>query len=596
MISDKTPPYRLESEHFYRCVDVIERSGVAELIETYYEMQRGPGGRSPSGRRYTLPAVLATQLAIIGITRVPSLAETHRVISTLDDDQLVAVGMDPEQRDPGSTTSDYATFVAWLTRRLDSVDPTGDLPAQRVTNREHREQLASRTELQQAWAELARQRLHDVMNAVIAASITIPIQEGDQAGRMVDETVIDLTRPGLGLGSRDDKYRGASPMGRFYMRDEADNSIDRPEGAKVRKPKKYGYGIGITAVSVCGPPENPNSVPAVVTGVAVHHPTSGSLEGMRTAIEYHKKQGRDQRGPRARAPYLVVDMGYNPKKSFSSVCWDLGYAPVVRYPAQHRTVFASEGPEHTYRGVPAGTVQISGNFYCPVAKEMIGNRKLIQPTRKLQDMKADGFVQHDRLLSRLFPLLMGTNSRPYKKRSTPGRPKVGEREVKEKVRMDLVCPAVQGRVRCPLKPESMDGTDPEAPAIEPAWAADRYRCCSQSQLTVTLSDDQWRMAQWGGLVPGSWEHAIYFESVRSATERQFAKLKSPHITGFEHLTWAPKREPMITILIGLWIASMNMATQDRFIARGPAPSSTPYRWRQLEEDLGQPPTRIPPRT
>jgi len=36
MITDKTPPYRLESEHFTRCVDVIERSGVADLIETYY--------------------------------------------------------------------------------------------------------------------------------------------------------------------------------------------------------------------------------------------------------------------------------------------------------------------------------------------------------------------------------------------------------------------------------------------------------------------------------------------------------------------------------------------------------------------------------
>ncbi|WP_313513929.1 hypothetical protein [Corynebacterium variabile] len=596
MITDKTPPYRLESEHFHRCVDVIERSGVADLIETYYEMQRGSGGRPPSGRRYTLKAVLSTQLAIIGVTRVPSLAETHRVIRTLDEDQLVAVGMDPDQRDQWSTTSDYGAFVTWLTRRLDSVDPTGDLPAQRVTNREHREHLASRTELEEAWAELARQRLQDLMNAVIEASITIPIQEGDQAGRMVDESVIDLTRPGRGLGSRDDKYRGASPMGRYYMRDEADNSIDRPAGAAVRKLKKSGYGIGITAVSVCGPPENPTSVPAVITGAAVHHPTSGSLEGMRTAIEYHKKQGRDQRGPRARQPYLVVDMGYGPKRNFSSVCWDLGYAPVVRYPAQHRTVFASEGPEHTYRGVPAGPVQISGDFYCPVAKQVIGNRRLIQPTRKLQEMKADGFDQHDRLLSRLFPLLMGTNSRPYRKRAKPGRPQTGERQVEEKVRMDLVCPAVQGRVRCPLKPESMDTSDPEVPAIEPTWTADRYRCCAQSQLTVTLSDHQWRMAQWGGLVPGSWEHAIYHEAVRSATERQFSKLKSPHITGFEHLTWAPKREAMLTILIGLWIASMNMSTQDTFLARGPALSSTPYRWRQLEEDLGQPPTRIPPRT
>ncbi|MFZ2272768.1 hypothetical protein [Corynebacterium variabile] len=80
MISDKTSPYRLDSEYFSRCVDVIERSGAAELIETYYEMERGPGGRPPSGRRYTIRAVLVTQLAIIGVSRVPSLAETHRVI------------------------------------------------------------------------------------------------------------------------------------------------------------------------------------------------------------------------------------------------------------------------------------------------------------------------------------------------------------------------------------------------------------------------------------------------------------------------------------------------------------------------------------
>lgn len=594
MISLKAQPYRLAADHFDRCVAVIDRSGAAELIETYYEMERGAGGRLPSGRRYTLKAVLAVQLAIIGITRVPSLAETHRVICTLDDDQLDAVGMDPEQKAFGR--ADYPAFAAWLTRKLGPLDPTGDLPAQRVSNRQHREHLASRTELEEAQAILARQRLHDVMNMIIAASITIPIQEGDQAGRMVDESVIDLTRPGRGLGSRDDKHRGASPMGRYYVRDEADNSIDRPAGAKVRKAKKHGYGIGITAVSVCGPPENPTSVPAVVTGVAVHHPTSGSLEGMRTAIEYHKKQGRDQRGPRTRPPYLVVDMGYNPKKNFSSVTLDLGYAPVVRYPAHNLTVFASEGPEHSYRGVPAGPVQVSGDFYCPAAKAVIGSRKLIQPTQTLQDAGDDAFDKHDRLLSSMFPLLMGTNSRPYRKRSKPGRPRGGGEQVEKKVRMDLVCPAVQGRVRCPLKPESLDNTDSEVPVIEPTWTADRYRCCSQSQLTVTLSDDQWRMAQWGGLVPGSWEHAMYYEAVRSATERQFAKLKSPHITGFEHLTWAPKREPMITVLIGLWIASMNMATQDRFIARGAVSSTAPYRWRQLEEDLGQPPTRIPPRT
>ncbi|OLT50299.1 hypothetical protein BJF89_10315 [Corynebacterium sp. CNJ-954] len=592
---ERPATYCFFDEHFERCVQLIERSGIVKMIETYHRMHRGPGGRTPTGRRYTLTAVFATQLAILsGVARVPSYAETARQIDVLSDAQTVRVGMDPSNR--SLVQSDYKAMLGWLSRMLAPLDPGADLPARRVSNKAHREQIAGRSEEQQVASDLARQRLHDIVNALLAASITIDIPTDGEVCRMVDETTVDLARPDRELGSRDDKLRGAASMGRYYVRDAIDNAV-HTDGAKVRKTKKHGFGIGVTALSVGGPPQHPTKIPALFTAAAIDHPTSASVEALATVISYHKLHGFDpERGQRARAPYLVVDMGYNPKVRFNDVVLDAGYAPVVRYPAHFHTVWASDSAEHGYGGVSAGPVQIAGDFYCPVAQQVLGNDRMIKRTEDIKKAKNDGFDKHDRLLERMFPLLMGLNSRPYRKRSRPGRRGRAQDDAKQSVRMDLVCPAVQGRVRCPLKPASLDNDDPQVPLLEPAWSADRYRCCQGSQLTVSLSKDQWRMAQWGGLVPGSWEHTLYYETVRSATERQFSKLKSPHISGFEHLTWSARREPAISILIGLWFAATNMATEDAFIARGPAESSVRYRMRQLAEDLGHPPTRIPPRT
>lgn len=104
------------------------------------------------------------------------------------------------------------------------------------------------------------------------------------------------------------------------------------------------------------------------------------------------------------------------------------------------------------------------------------------------------------------------------------------------------------RVRCPLKPDSMTATPIGTPTAVPTWTAEEYRCCAKSSVTVTLTPDQLRMAQWN-LVPGSWEHGLYFEAARALTEQRFSLLKSPHITGIANLTWGPRREPMIKIIL-----------------------------------------------
>lgn len=590
MISHKTLGYQLTDDCIEQCAQCIERSDATTLIEQFYQEQRGVGGRRTTGPVYSILGVLTIGLALMIIGRVPSLAEILRVLSALPEHQLVRIGMNPARR-PRST--DYPSFWGWLTRRLEPLDQGIDLPARRVTNKEHRAQLAARTAAQQAASELARDRLLIVVNRIIAASIEDPAPQGGRGDVVIDESIVLLAGADKGLGSRDDKRRGAAYSGKFFARDLADNSVT--DGEKVRRVGKLGVGIGITAVSRLGPPDDLYAIAPTITAVALHHPTSASIDGARTALEMHQLNGLDQRlGRRARQPYLTVDMAYNQKKGFNDMCLDLGYSPVVRYPVSWNTVFASESPEHIVDGQAAGPVQLAGDFYCPVAQGLAGKWKLVRKTVDLKDEK-DGFDQHDRRLEKLLPLLMGTNSRPYRKRARTGRPKNGETVEDQWVRGDLVCPAVQGRVRCPLKPASLSVNDPVIPTLNPTWSAERYRCCSKSQVTVALSDKQWKRATWG-LTPGSWEHATYFEAARSATEQRFSSLKSAHLAGFEHLKWSPRREPMISLLIALWVAATNVSIQESHRNGRTRPSSIKKRKNQIQEDLGRSPVRIPPRT
>src|SRR5699024_6822392 len=117
-------------------------------------------------------------------------------------------------------------------------------------------------------------------------------------------------------GSRDDKARGgAAYMGAYYARDE--RGVPRTAGMPPRI-RKSGFGIGVTAVTRVGPPGVVEAVAPVITGIAIHTPTSGSVEGLCAALDAHVEGGfGGRRGPRARWPYLVVDMGYNAKTSFA---------------------------------------------------------------------------------------------------------------------------------------------------------------------------------------------------------------------------------------------------------------------------------------
>ncbi|UQV54204.1 hypothetical protein [Corynebacterium pseudodiphtheriticum] len=575
----------ISPDYVEHCAAVIEKSGAHKMIDFYFRQDRGMGGRKSTGPRYSMLGVLTIGLALIGIRRVPSMAEIWRTLCTLDPAQQVRLELDLSC---GEGT--YRAFAMWLTRRLEPLDSLSDAPARRVKNGDHRRMMAARPIEQEEASEVAFERLHQVINSLVAGSVHEQAPKGYRGDIIADETFIDLAGQSMGLGSRDNKRRGAAYSGAYYIRDREDHALHSELGN--HRSTKGGVAVGITAVCRVGPPRAVYSVAPVITGISIDKPSSGSVQGLARAIRFHQENGFDQRVQRGRLPLLTVDMGYNVKRLFNDELLAAGYAPVVRYPKNWRTVFASDtvvGDEPA-----SGPLQIAGEFYCPAARDIAGNGKIVRRTMELL-AEDDGFERQDARLEALFPLIMGTNSRPYRARQGRGRPRKDENESEKPVKIDLVCPAVQGRVRCPLKPASMTLASEDAPEISPSWTADHYKCCAKSSTTHTFTPEQWKRAQWG-LVPGSWEHATYYEAARAITEQRFSIMKSPHVTGMEAFKRGVRREPMLYITRALWVASTNLAIQEQFERKTAGQDSMTRRLRMVREDTGRDLAKVPPRT
>lgn len=589
MIGHEAPRFTLSDKDFHAAITIIDRSRASELIDDFYLANKEPGGRPPGGIKYTIRAFLVAALIRVMLAQPVSIARVMTTIGDFTEQQLVAVGMAGE--DLGAIHADaraeYRRFHAWLTRRLEPLDPGADLPARRVTNRDHRAQLAARTRENRLASAEATARLRIVINRIVAGSIHDPNPEESRGDLVADESIFDLAGPGPGLGTRPDKVRGAAYCGSFYMRDRDTGTVN--DSGPVRSISKSGIGIGLTAVTRIGHPDAIHAVPPVVVGIDIHPPTSGSVDGLRTALDHARRNGFDNRpGGRARWPYLTIDMGYNGKHGFPELMLEYEYAAVARFPKHWTTrSVAADCPGSR----PSGPIQINGAFYCPAVLEVTGTH----PVPKMRDLlAAKHFRSHDEYLARTLPFLMGLNSRPYQARTTRGRPRLGA-PTPTATKIDVVCPAALRSVACPLKPDSLTDGPVGVPLAQPTWAAHEKKCCTNASTTVTLTSDQLRLAQWG-LVPGSWEHALYFEAARALTEQRFSQLKSRHVTGLVDIKSGPRRQPIINLILALAVAATNDRSQRSHDARRAREESIDIRRRQLARDLGHEPTRTPPRT
>lgn len=591
MITPITPECVLSDETFKQALDVIERSGAAELIDSYADDAKGPGGRRSAAHavRYTMMAVLVALLARIMLTRTPSIRGILATIADLTDVQRAAAGM--AGADPAAIRADYVRFHSWLTARLAPLDANIDLPARRVRNDCDQQQRTERTAETVAANRAALERSRIVINRIVAGSVFEQAPPQCRGDMVADGSILDLSGP-ASLGVKANRRRGAAPMGRFYARSARTNTV-HTETIPAQRIRKAGYGIELTAVTRIGSPDAMHAVAPVVTGIDIHTPTSGSVDGLAHALRFHQANGFDCRpGGRARWPRLVIDMGYNAKTGFGELMLDLQYAVIARFPRHWGKLHPARNPAGSANTTLPGVIQGYGALYCEAAAPLLNLSDLVRPTREFLTERA--FRAQDERIAALMPLLVGLNSRPKRARLNPGRPRDGQ-PANRVVKLDVVCPAVQLRCRCPLKPESMEQAPLDAPTIEPSWSADERTLCRKSSITLTLTGDLMRMAQFD-LVPISWEHPIYFEAARALTEQRFSFLKSPHITGISDLIWGPKREPIIKLIVACMVAAANLRTQQAHISGANRVESVAAKWRRLARDLGREPTRMPPRT
>ena len=592
MIAARKPECLIADDIFSYARQVVWESGVAELIEDQYPA--GTLGRKPRGIAYTSTAVLVSLLIRVVMKRPPTLTGILQTITELTPAQLAAVGMNGQNCSAiwQQHRSEYARFTSWWQRRLVAFDSWADLSARRMKNGEYRVYLGKRSDEQREHAERAARLLHLAINRLVAASVEEKNPENCRGDLVVDGTHYLVAKQDGTLGVAEDKMRGAVPSANFLIRDR---KFVRSDGAGSTREITYaGMTLEMTALTRIGKPTAMHSVAPVFVGIAVHYGTSGSPQGMADALEQAEANGLTGRpkGPRACCPFMTSDMAYNAQDGTADILLKHGYNFVGRFPENWGVECPSTKPAGASASEPEpGALQWAGAFYCPAVLALIKGHRTPKTVHLLNN---DQFRLHDKRLRRILPYLMGYNSRPFYAQSGHGRPKLG-RLRKLVVKIKLVCPAAMGNVACPLKPESMTRARHGAPVAEPTWQAHERGCCAKSSITVTLTPDQLKRAQWD-LVPGSWEHAVYFEAARALTEQRFAHLKSAHVTGIRQLTYGPRRDPMIKLILAMAVVASNRESQSNFDPAKVREESIDIRMRQLATDLGHEPARTPPRT
>lgn len=563
-------------------LNLVKRSGVCDLLREAVRRQRGPGGRPANEAiTYSLEGVLVATFVLLNQTRTPSMAAVMQLLlqeMTPDQRDLVGVTRGIPEMENSEWKREYQRFQKWLTRALSPMDSAFDLRAQRATPSEDAAITAARTAKQSRRSRVAHRIAERVINRIIAESVLDPAPAGYRGDVVADESILHVSNQSKRADDGDWTRSGVS-IGAYYSH----------ESRKGEKTGKRGHGVGVTAVVRVGPPDATHTVTPVVTGIAIHKPTSGTPRHLEAALAQHRRNGFDgpPRGKNAAYPFCVTDMGYTAKKDYAGILFRRNYALLSRFPEPHNHVHPLLAPN----GEETGVVQIGGDVYCPCAEKLaIAKAAMVIGTSGLDAQKAD---RHDRLLQQTHPMLMGRNSR-VRQAGAPGRPKQGQPK-EQQYRIDLVCPAVQGRVRCPLKPESMVQVGEHAvPELNPSWNAEDKLACANSQVTVTLPDKAFRQFH-PSLPASSWEHTFLYESYRSMTERTFAIWKSKHISPCQDLTWTPRRAPYLMLVVATSLAVMNLKVQESAPFKK---NQNPFQrsMRELEEMLGREPTRVPPRT
>lgn len=568
---------RVSDDTFAIAYELVKRAGVASMLRRW---QREDGIEDRSDRtsypRFTVEAVVVVVYLLISVGVTVTIAAIVRATYALSDAQLGRVGMvltaaDRERfRRPAEHRREYHRVWAWLAGQLRPIDPAPDLAARRCTNAEHRSRLSARDSRLADDIRCRVDRGQALIDAIVHASIDWPAMGGYRGDMIADETIIPTAATTHGLGARPNARRSAATGSGYYQREYDYNlSTSDNSGAGAARVVKRGYGIGVTAVSAVGPIRTPNLVPRVIVAIRIHPPTAGSGQALVSCLDtIDRNDDIPKPARRQRNRTITVDMGYIGKRAVSEALLERRIDAIHAFPQRRGKGGTMTTNAYTYPSTwppdddwtqhnrcDPGPIMAWGEFYCPAAADLLGANPTTR--RRVLAERRGGFAAHDHMLAQRSPFIMGRLSRPYRSDTKRAARRPGEAR-DQRWKIDLQCPAIQGRVACPF----VEGDDIEpgsVPTARPAWLPEDKRCC-HSQVTVTLTEQQIKSFQ-PALTPGTWEFASVLEGRRGLTEQRFSHLKNPSVSGLRALNYGPRREPLMLLHVALAVAVSNRSLQ-----------------------------------
>lgn len=592
----------------------IEHSGVHELLVPY-QPERGLAGRKIERGQYLLSGMLIALAEICMAGREMSWRElTYTLWYRYTDAQMEFIEMsdlrDPERKALMASFGNHVDSPdvnlakrAWHTEnercrqafsRVFAAIDDNVLPGGKChTNAEVAE--AKRTvdvTAQTALREEVLNRL--VMGSVITGNamrfkdldpkdIYAGVLKDHVGDFAIDETEVDESLSAVKNASKPSGKHPANEMSKFHK-----------HSRRIEWPNLIGLTLAI-AVSRPGRPRVPN----LALGMSMHDPSAANKAGAYKAVGAIEDAGM-RRPMRSNAKqYIIADLAYPNLLGFNAGLTAMKYSLVMKYKKNQKRVHelatahdddGSAVPGHLFNGV----------CVCPGLPRAALNKMRLNPPEPIPlngqdrdrfdsdedpDLRYDPVEldAHDKKVALLAAATMPRHGRPESKVDRrAGRP-LKNIEYDETIHtVRVVCPAVAGKIRCPLVAESMS-LDVDTPQISGPPPGKRPAVCERSYTTIRMNAKRFKHYQ--ELMMGTWEHEDLYTSARARNEA-FHSLLIRHSGGnMIRGRIKPHKNAFYTMAIALSVGVTNLrvleAWEETLALNGRVAPEEPHKKKQI---------------
>lgn len=530
---------------------IIDESGIVATL------QRATPPRSPAGAptkygQYTARGVLIAMFHIAYAGRPLSLPELLKTLwFDYTDQQMLFIGMPglrTEDRrnairtDRNALKSEHQRLWSFIQTLFAPMDDTPRSPAKRVSKEQGKKaQEKARVTLVQE-ATLRRTIVNDLITATIDGSL-LSGWKGDLA---IDEHVVNTSRTKGKYFVDTTELAGATPMASRYPRQ---NRVGD------------GWHVGLTRAVATSRPYG-KRVPTICVALDIDKATAGNINAALNCVDEFDRRGLRPAIAKTDRQYLVTDQGYSRNTGFNVDLLRRGYSLLMHYAKDEGRTF-DLSKEVDRNAQEFGPYLHHGAVVCPAARKTIRTPNIAVPSPTASARIVAKFEEQE---ERLAALTMPVNGLPeVTQQRKPGRPRKGDLGTLETVvKLRVKCPAVAGKVRCPvliddyLDPANRDLPDVgfDAPLDNPP------KVCQSDHTTITFAQPRFRYYQ--PVMEGTWKHSDWMAVNRSRDEGFNNLLTSTEVGNLQDRALYSRRNPVIAMTIAFAVASTNLKAQDKW--------------------------------